>query len=173
MRGGRYERPFTFHPDGLSAPETDRSNEALCRLNDIRARAITPLSALKKETAGRRPAKDMAAALYAFLVETGYRDAIADRADSFEAAGEAARAAAERQLFAALCRALDQMALVVGDRTVDAADFGAILREVLGGYRVGVIPTSVDAVEPAGSSGASTVVVVLMPRAFVPGRLVR
>ena len=59
IRGGTWERDWTEHPDGYGLPFDDRSRAQLTALNELRARAIAPFSALREALKGENPASDL------------------------------------------------------------------------------------------------------------------
>ncbi len=146
IRGGAWERAWTEHPDGYGLPFDDRSRAQLTELNELRARAIAPFSALREALKGENPAPDCVRALYAFLLAVDAPGRMSERAAAHEAAGRLQLADEYRQLWEILVSAMEQFAWVCGDTPLTAERFAQLFRLVLGEYDVGTIPVSLDRV---------------------------
>ena len=146
IRGGAWERAWTEHPDGYGLPFDDRSRAQLTELNELRARAIAPFSALREALKGEKPVSDCVRALYVFLLAVDAPGRMSERAAAHEAAGRLQLADEYRQLWEILVSAMEQFAWVCGDTTLSAERFAQLFRLVLGEYDVGTIPVSLDRV---------------------------
>lgn len=146
IRGGAWERDWTEHPDGYGLPFDDRSRAELAGLNELRARAIAPFSALREALKGENPASGCVHALYGFLLAVDTPGRMSARAAAHEAAGRLQLADEYRQLWEILVSAMEQFAWVCGDTTLTAERFAQLFRLVLGEYDVGTIPVSLDRV---------------------------
>ena len=146
IRGGAWERDWTEHPDGYGLPFDDRSRTQLAELNELRARAIAPFSALREALKGENPASDCVRALYGFLLAVDAPGRMSARAAAHEAAGRLQLADEYRQLWEILVSAMEQFAWVCGDTPLTAERFAQLFRLVLGEYDVGTIPVSLDRV---------------------------
>lgn len=146
IRGGAWERDWTEHPDGYGLPFDDRSRAQLTELNELRAKAIAPFSALREALKGENPASDCVRALYAFLLAVDAPGRMSARAAAHEAAGRLQLADEYRQLWEILVSAMEQFAWVCGDTPLTAERFAQLFRLVLGEYDVGTIPVSLDRV---------------------------
>ena len=146
IRGGAWERDWTEHPDGYGLPFDDRSRAQLTELNELRARAIAPFSALREALKGENPASDCVRALYDFLRAIDAPGRMSARAAAHEAAGRLQLADEYRQLWEILVSAMEQFAWVCGDTPLTAERFAQLFRLVLGEYDVGTIPVSLDRV---------------------------
>ena len=146
IRGGAWERDWTEHPDGYGLPFDDRSRAQLTELNELRARAIAPFSALREALKGENTAPDCVRALYSFLLAVDAPGRMSERAASHEAAGRLQLADEYRQLWEILVSAMEQFEWVCGDTPLTAERFAQLFRLVLGEYDVGTIPVSLDRV---------------------------
>lgn len=146
IRGGAWERDWTEHPDGYGLPFDDRSRAELAGLNELRARAIAPFSALREALKGENPASGCVHALYGFLLAVDTPGRMSARAAAHEAAGRLQLADEYRQLWEILVSAMEQFAWVCGDTPLTAERFAQLFRLVLGEYDVGTIPVSLDRV---------------------------
>ena len=181
IRGGAWERDWTEHPDGYGLPFDDRSRTQLAELNELRARAIAPFSALREALKGENPASDCVRALYGFLLAVDAPGRMSARAAAHEAAGRLQLADEYRQLWEILVSAMEQFAWVCGDTPLTAERFAQLFRLVLGEYDVGTIPVSLDRVtcgniERACLENAKYVILLgvndgLIPKAPAPASL--
>ena len=146
IRGGAWERDWTEHPDGYGLPFDDRSRAQLNELNELRARAIAPFSALREALKGENPASDCVRALYGFLLAVDAPGRMSTRAAAHEAAGRLQLADEYRQLWEILVSAMEQFSWVCGETPLTAERFAQLFRLVLGEYDVGTIPVSLDRV---------------------------
>ena len=146
IRGGAWERDWIEHPDGYGLPFDDRSRAQLAELNELRARAIAPFSALREALKGENPASDCVRALYGFLLAVDAPGRMSARAAAHEAAGRLQLADEYRQLWEILVSAMEQFAWVCRDAPLTAERFAQLFRLVLGEYDVGTIPVSLDRV---------------------------
>ena len=146
IRGGAWERDWTEHPDGYGLPFDDRSRAQLTELNELRAKAIAPFSALREALKRENPAADCVRALYVFLLAVDAPGRMSERAAAHEAAGRLQLADEYRQLWEILVSAMEQFAWVCGDMPLTAERFAQLFRLVLGEYDVGTIPVSLDRV---------------------------
>lgn len=146
IRGGAWERDWTGHPAGYGIPFDDASREELAGLNQLRARAIAPFSALRAALKEAETAGGCVKALYAFLEGMGVPQALEERAARHEEAGRLQSAEEYRQLWEILLSALEQFYWTAGDRPMRGGEFARLLPLVLGEYDVGAIPVSLDRV---------------------------
>ena len=146
IRGGAWEHDWTEHPDGYGLALDDRARAQLAALNELRARAIAPFSALREALMGEPPASDCVRALYAFLLAVDAPGRMSARAAAHEAAGRLQLADEYRQLWEILVSAMEQFAWVCGGTPLTAERFAQLFRLVLGEYDVGTIPVSLDRV---------------------------
>ena len=152
IRGEKWNRPFTMHPDGLGKDWDEQSETLLVQLNEARQAGIAPLVGLR---AGLREAKDLSGqirALLGFLGETNLAGRLEQLAAQADAAGDNRAAQEYNQLWEILIGALEQLDTVLGQTHWDAEAFSRLLRLLLSQYDVGTIPTVLDAVTVGGVS---------------------
>ena len=150
IRGEKWNRPFTLHPEGLGKEFDEESQALLDALNAARAAGIAPLVRLR---AGLREGKDLSgliAALLAFLEETELCGRLEELAAQADAAGDNRAAQEYNQLWEILIGALEQLDQVLGHTHWDPEAFSRLLRLLLSQYDVGTIPTVLDAVTVGG-----------------------
>ncbi len=152
IRGEKWNRPFSFHPEGLGKEWTPESQARLAELNAARELGIAPLVHLRD---GLREAKNLSgqiAALLAFLEETKLADGLERLSQEAEQRGDPRAAQEYDQLWEILLGAMEQLDAVLGQTHWDAETFSRLLRLLLSQYDVGTIPTVLDAVTVGGIS---------------------
>lgn len=137
---------WTRNPDGFSGVITERGQEQLAHLNELRARVSQPLRMLSEALAQSHTATDYAQAVYSFLecIDAGSR--ISQRADAQEQAGYLQMAEEQRQLWEILVQAMEQLAWIYGDREMETGVFVTLFSLILSEYDVATIPVSMDRV---------------------------
>ena len=152
IRGEKWNRPFTLHPDGLGG-EWDADSEALlAQLNEARETGVAPLMRLRS---GLRSAGDLEGqirALLEFLDETALAQRLENLATQAELDGDPRAAQEYNQLWEILLGALEQLSTVLGATSWEPEAFSRLLRLLLSQYDVGTIPTVLDAVTAGGVS---------------------
>ena len=152
IRGDKWTKPFTLHPDGLGGEWNEESQALLDALNEARHSGVAPLVRLRT---GLREAKDLEGqiqALLAFLEETALARRLEELACQAELDGEPRAAQEYNQLWEILMGALEQLSAVLGGTHWEPEAFSRLLRLLLSQYDVGTIPTVLDAVTAGGVS---------------------
>lgn len=139
IRGQRaYSRLFVKRTKAMDPKEETE----LERLNCIRERflqEIGRLSGKKKDTAG-----NYVHALYDFLVENEIQQKLALKADTFEKAGDLARAREYSQIYRLVMDLLNQVYQLLTEEVISRQEFADILEAGFGEIQVGIIPQNVD-----------------------------
>ena len=146
IRGEKWNKEWTFHPDGLGGEWDDDSRERLAKLNEARARGITPLVSLRR---GLKDAKNLAEqvdALYGFLEEIKLAEGLEALALHAEERGDNRSAQEYNQLWEIMLSAMEQLRGVLGEMQWDPEAFSRLFRLLLSQYDVGTIPPVLDAV---------------------------
>lgn len=147
IRGrGMWTREWTMPPEGYSDTVSDEQKARLERINAVRERVAGPIAALEERLEVREGATDKIRAVYEFLEETQLYGILEEKAGELRASGRAELAGEYRQLWDILIGAMEQFAAILGDTGISTEEFVRLLRLVLGQYKVGVIPSSVDSV---------------------------
>ncbi|MBQ4551053.1 MAG: PD-(D/E)XK nuclease family protein [Oscillospiraceae bacterium] len=146
IRGEKWNRPFTHHPEGLGREETPASAALLSELNKARARGIAPLVRLRDGMRSARNLHGMVEALLAFLDEIRLCQRLELLAEQADRNGDNRAAQEYNQLWEILLGALEQLDSVLGESKWEPEAFSRLLRLLLSQYNVGTIPTVLDAV---------------------------
>ena len=147
IRGeGMWSRPWVMAPEGYSDGVSEGQRELLERINAVRERVARPLTALSGKLAAAGSAVEKVRAVYEFMEETELYGILEEKAQALSLAGRAELAGEYRQLWDIIVGALEQFAAILGDAAIGTEEFVRLLKLVLGQYKVGVIPSSVDSV---------------------------
>jgi ATP-dependent helicase/nuclease subunit B len=146
IRGRAWEKDFGMHPDGFYKVFDEKAKERLNTINLIRKKAVDPLIGLTEELKGKHDAKSMCTVLYRFLLDCQVTEKIKELTDRLSLEGQLDLCAEYGQLWQVLMTALDQMAGILGSQKIELGEFCELLKLILSGYDIGIIPTSLDEV---------------------------
>ena len=146
IRGEKWNRPFTHHPEGLGKEETEASAALLAELNGAREKGIAPLVRLRDGMRSARNLSGMVQALLVFLEEIRLSQRLDELAQRADRHGDNRAAQEYNQLWEILLGALEQLDSVLGESKWEPEAFSRLLRLLLSQYDVGTIPTVLDAV---------------------------
>lgn len=148
LRSGAWtqKKPWSQHPDGLSAEFDERSRERLDGLESSRKRLIAPLKALENAQKSAKTAQEQARSLTDFFAAIALPATLEKRAEQLQAAGYEQLAAEYGRLWDVVVKALEQFAAVLGEAPMTGAEFQKLYLRLLSQYDVSVIPVSADSV---------------------------
>jgi ATP-dependent helicase/nuclease subunit B len=146
IRGERWKREWTYHPEGIGREMDPVSEDYLRNLNDARKKALYPLIKMEEGFKNARTLKDQVLCLYQFLENIKLADRLEEMAERASADGENAMIQVFNQLWEILLNALEQLYDVLGFSTWDTENFVKLLKLLLSQYNVGTIPPVLDAV---------------------------
>ncbi|HIX31757.1 MAG TPA: exodeoxyribonuclease V subunit gamma [Firmicutes bacterium] len=151
IRGGMWTReaPWTAHPDGYDAPESDDVRRRLEQINESRRQVRAPLLALQRRMAEHKTARGQVEALYDFLCAINLPGRLQEKTAAFRAMGENKLAEEYTQIWKLLCDVMDQFVFILGDGALEAREFARLLKLVLTQYEIGTIPVALDQVSVA------------------------
>ncbi len=161
-----YENEWVMNPDGYSADMTEQGAFVLADVNSAREKLAEPLAHFADTAAGGVVAvTTLAKACYDLLVELDVYGKLEARAAVLDSAGKHDEAIKCRQVFSALCGALDTVALTLPDAKADTARFARLLRRIVDETDIGSIPSASDEVILGAASSVRTdnVKYVLIP----------
>ena len=150
-----WQREFTENPDGFGVELNEERRAKLFTLNEIRKRAVEPLSALK-EKLGAFSAQDCMKALYEFLTQNGFDESLKQYAIRLEESGNVELALEQEQVWDLLMDSLDRIAKTVGQRSVPAKRLLEIFDLVISTQSLGQLPNGFDEVYITGSDRVQT-----------------
>ena len=146
IRGEKWNKEWTNHPDGLGGEWDADASERLYLLNSARERGIAPLAALRRRLREGKNLCDQVDALYAFLEEIRLAEGLEQLALQADERGDNRTAQEYNQLWEILISAMEQMRGMLGDSRWEADAFSRLFRLLLSQYDVGTIPPVLDAV---------------------------
>lgn len=130
IRGSAFLAPFK-----RADAESEHARETL----------MAPLLRLREALHGRT-VKEKLAALYAYLMEIGLSEQLAEHAEALAATGRPVEAEEHAALWKAITALFDQLYAILGDTAMSRDDFLQLLSEGLASASVGVIPDTADRV---------------------------
>ncbi len=145
ITGNRFFVPFTAHPEGFGREMTEQDKERLEYLNELRERAVMPLLRFK-ESLSDFTGKGISRAIYLLLEDMGVAERLFEQAKVLLIQGEVQAAQDAGRLWDELVKILDQMALTIGDNTVELKEYAELLEGYIKGCDLGHIPQGIDQV---------------------------
>jgi len=139
------EDGFTMHPDGFGEKFTEETASRLAELNILREKLISPLVKLK-EGLSSRSAREMTRAVCRYLEDVDFAANVGARRADLIRVGAVETAQEYSQLVEVIFGALEQFALIMGDQPLSPGEYAPLLKIILSGSRVGIIPTTLDSV---------------------------
>ena len=136
---------WNMNPRGFEAMK-EGDAQKLLRINDIRDRIITPLSAFAENTREAKTVRAHAEALLDLLLEIELEKRLEERARELALLGEAEAAEQNGRLWRIICDSLDTVVDVLGDLPADAESFINQLSVVFADANMGSIPSYHDEV---------------------------
>ncbi len=140
------KKPWSQHPDGLSAEFDDESSERLAHLDHIRRGIIVPLQKLAKAGKSAGTALEQAKALSDFFVGINLPETLSRRAQNLENQGFEQLSAEHNRLWDIVVDALEQFAAVLGDTPMTQNEFQKLFMRILAQYDLSIVPVSADSV---------------------------
>ena len=142
IRGSnRYFKPFT------ARCKTFSTDESLEYLNGLREAFIGPFMDLYQAMSkGEHSVRDMAIALYNFIVAFNCREKLQARGQIYEQDGNRTKAMEYEKIYSAVMKLLDKMVAILGDEVMDLDQFSQIYKAGLSATTIGQVPFSGDCV---------------------------
>lgn len=145
INGAQWREDWVRHPRGFGQEETEDDRAELAHLNDLRRRAILPLSHFAENTKDHT-GQEISEAVFALLTEYSMEETLPRYCADLERAGDSALAARQVRVWELLMELLDQFYTILGDRKVTRDRYYFLLREVLAAEDISEIPQTVDEV---------------------------
>lgn len=141
---------WSMNPDGYTTKRREGCDELLRRVNATRDKIVGDLSAFAEDIAGNgHTVREHATALVSLLCRLGVREGLTERAQELLTLGEERSARESLSVWELITGALDSAVSVMGEATVSADSFSAILRTLFELCDAGAIPEYRDAVSAA------------------------
>ncbi len=165
ISGKKWTSPWTENPDGLGERLTDERQNRLLKLNALREKIITPVTAFR-DTFDRLPGKEAVALIYRFLRENRIDSCLKEYAITLEQQGLTELALEQEQVWDVLMEVLDEIACALGESSVNAERLSEIFSLVIHTKSLGKLPDGFDEVL---ISSADRMLTVNSPVVFVMG----
>ena len=146
IRGKKWTREFTMHPDGYDGTFDEKTNAYLAELSRLRDHVIAPVSALNQELRDAENISHQIMAVYHFLQRTQLYEKLMSETAADTDNGNLEAAQETAQIWQIMLECLQQMADVLGDYAESPQEFLKIFRQALTQYEVGTIPSTLDCV---------------------------
>ena len=147
IRGSRWQRTWTEHPEGYDGRFTPETQAELARLNALRETALGPLLRLMTGLRSAGNVRAQVLAVYGFLEETGLYQKITEELSRLTRQGKQEEAQETAQVFNTLVDCLQQLSDVLGETAQSSGELLKLLRLALEQYELGTIPAVLDAVQ--------------------------
>ena len=146
IRGQQWLEEWTRHPDGFGREMDDQARQTLFTLNTWREGAMQPLRQLHEAWLRGRTVSERVRALSDFLEQTDFPQTACEQTNELYAQGRPQAAQEQEQLYEILMTAMEQAELVLGPQEMELERFLQMFRMLLGCYKVGSIPATLDQV---------------------------
>lgn len=146
ISGRKWTEPWVNHPFELGGQWNSAATVALEALNDSRRKAMDPLMRLRNNITNSVCLKDQVQALYVFLEEIQFPEALEKLSAMFNKAGDNREAQIADQVWDILVNALEQLHDMLGQTSWSIDTFVRLFKLLLSQYDVGTIPSVLDAV---------------------------
>ena len=146
IRGSQWLSVWTRHPEGFGQEFDEQTEQQLFELNTWREGAMAPLRALHEAWLSERTVRARLHALCRFFEQTHFPETACEQTNELYRQGRAQAAQEQEQLYEILMTAMEQAELVLGEQEMELDRFLQMFRMLLGCYKVGSIPASLDEV---------------------------
>ncbi len=136
----KYFHPFAIRSNSFS------KDEDLLKVNDIRSRFIGAFEIFDKNIKKKDTVRNIATALYNFIVSFDMEHKILARGKSYDEKGLAVKAKEYSQIYPVIMDILDKMVSILDDELMDLREFHDIYDAGLSQASIGVIPPANDSV---------------------------
>lgn len=143
--GSKWRRDFTENPNGLGVDMTEKSQETLIRLNDIRKKSVLPILTFKKafEDADGEKKSEL---IYDFLVKNGVTAKLREKTEYLISSGDTVLCEEQDTVWATLMDMLGKMASAIGKAVVTPKRYSELFDILLSAVTLGSLPQELDSV---------------------------
>lgn len=143
--GAKWKSEFTMNPFGFNAAKQEKQDEILEKIEKSRKTVIEPLLDLR-ENIKDKDGYEITKAIYEFLISTKSDRHLKNLAIELEEAGESALALEQEQIWDILMQTLNEMALALKDKHMNAKKYLELFNLALSTKTLGRVPNAVDEV---------------------------
>ncbi len=141
----QWQNDFTMNPDGFGNDFSEKQEKELDVLNKIRRKAVLPLLSLKKKC-DDKSGKEIAEAIYDFIIETGVREKLYDLCTSLEGDGFLIESERVESSWDALINILDTIANLYPENACSLKRWKEVFDILVSSGDIGEIPQGLDEV---------------------------
>lgn len=153
IRGSAFSlEDWTMNPDGYSERLTENGKMILSTVNSLKSEFLPPLERLFVRLDSSGSATDMCRAIYAFMEENQLREILSREAEKEFLAGHKKESAELLQIFNAIIKSLEDIALILGDEDITVKEFYDSFKIILSNATVNTIPTAEDQITIGSAS---------------------
>lgn len=145
ISGKKWLSPWKENPDGFVEASTEEQAQRLETINALRERVTAPLERFASSLADT-DGQGAAEATFRLLTDFQVQETLPALCRKLEESGQAETAAHQLRLWDVLMNILDQTALVLSGRKLDAERYAQLLRLVMQAEEISDIPQQVDEV---------------------------
>lgn len=141
IRGkSKYFHPFAIRSNSFS------KDEDMLRINELRNRFIEPFEAFDKKLSGDSTVRDIAIAIYDFVVAFDFEKKISKRGQLYMDSDNPVKAKEYSQIYQVIMNVLNKMVSILEDEKMHIQEFKDIFSAGLSAASIGVIPPANDSV---------------------------
>ena len=149
IRGKAWKQPFTLNPDGNTGKE---NKEELQQLEEIRQRAIAPLTHFAKEIQKAENGGQISKAVFMLLERMNTAEKLKKLVGRFDALGELKAKEEQARIWEIMMNLLDKMHTILSDTPIDSKRYYELLQLMIAKTPVSDIPQTLDSVT-VGTAG--------------------
>ena len=146
IKGRGWLSPFTGHPQGLQGAFTPEDRAQLQQVEQLRRRIVEPVEELMESLSKGGDGAQLCQALYRYLEGQGIPQTLSRIARELEEQGEPVLAKEQWDVWQLVLQVMDSIALGLGERQWDLAQFCRLFTAGLSACELGSIPEHTDQV---------------------------
>ena len=120
--------------------------ENLQQIQNLRTLAVTDLDEFYGSWKGKKKGKELVAAFYSFLEDSGVLERVVSETEEFINNGDENGAALQEKTWGGLLNIFEQISEIIGDELIELSEFGELLELGFMELGAGMAPVSVDQV---------------------------
>lgn len=141
LNGEKWERTLKIHKNNKTAGDKFTAD-----VNSAREKFISTIKPFHDSIKGRKKAEFVVRALYSYLENCGFFDAVKAKIENFEKENDTKNAKEYLSAATSLVNAMDEIVLHLGEKTVNVREFKNILYSAFSMQKQGYVPYSADTI---------------------------
>lgn len=143
IKGKKWKSEFNMNPNGNSS---ERDEELLSQIEDIRKKIIEPLEKFEKSVKGSSDGAEITKALYELMMDVKANEKVKELAWNFEKSGDIHSKEEEAGIWDTVMNILDKIYHIFENKYVDSRRYDELLRLMLSKNTISDIPETLDSV---------------------------